>query len=160
MIIKENLIRVIKKEAAKTIKAMNAFPGDKLLFTPHDRSRNASRVMTTFVFEMYLIESLVFREKIDRSVFQTYSPPDLQTIISDFEKEVSHVVTTLEKMSEEDVSKEVEFVGKKMTGDEFAMGMIFDMIHHRGQLTVYIRLAGGKVPAIYGPSADDPTTGL
>ncbi|HZL66321.1 MAG TPA: DinB family protein, partial [Candidatus Limnocylindrales bacterium] len=32
---------------------------------------------------------------------------------------------------------------------------LFDAIHHRGQLTVYIRPMGGKVPAIYGPSADD-----
>jgi len=160
MITKENLIKVINKETAKTIKAMNAFPKDRLLFAPHDRSRNAGRVMATFVFEMYLIESLVMGEKVDRSVFQTYSPADLRTLIADFEKEVSHVVTTLGKMSEEDMNKEVEFAGKKMTGDEFTMGMIFDMIHHRGQLTVYIRLAGGQVPAIYGPSADDPTIGL
>ncbi len=160
MITKENLIKVIRKETAKTIKAMNAFPGDKILFTPHDRSRNAVRTMTTFVFEMYLIRSLVFGEKIDRSIFQMYSPPDLQTVISDFEKEALYVVSTLEKMPEAEVSKQVEFVGQKMTGDEFALGMIFDMIHHRGQLTVYIRLAGGKVPAIYGPSADDPTIGL
>jgi uncharacterized damage-inducible protein DinB len=34
-------------------------------------------------------------------------------------------------------------------------GLLFDMIHHRGQLSTYIRPMGGKVPAIYGPSADD-----
>ena len=34
--------------------------------------------------------------------------------------------------------------------------MICDRIHHRGQLSVYVRMAGGKVPSIYGPSADDP----
>ena len=38
--------------------------------------------------------------------------------------------------------------------------MLFDQIHHRGQMTVYIRLAGGKVPSVYGPSADDPATNL
>ena len=31
------------------------------------------------------------------------------------------------------------------------------LAHHRGQLSVYLRLAGGRVPSIYGPSADDPT---
>jgi uncharacterized damage-inducible protein DinB len=30
------------------------------------------------------------------------------------------------------------------------------LAHHRGQLTVYLRLVGGTVPSIYGPSADDP----
>jgi uncharacterized damage-inducible protein DinB len=39
-------------------------------------------------------------------------------------------------------------------GHMFWLGL-FDAIHHRGQLATYIRAAGGKVPAIYGPSADD-----
>lgn len=34
-------------------------------------------------------------------------------------------------------------------------GSLLDMIHHRGQLSVYIRPMGGRVPSIYGPSADD-----
>ena len=32
---------------------------------------------------------------------------------------------------------------------------LFDAVHHRGQLTTYIRPMGGKVPSVYGPSADD-----
>jgi uncharacterized damage-inducible protein DinB len=42
----------------------------------------------------------------------------------------------------------------KTTKGEMAWGFIFDLIHHRGQLATYIRPMGGKVPAIYGPSAD------
>ena len=38
---------------------------------------------------------------------------------------------------------------------EFVWGFLFDAIHHRGQLSTYLRPMGGKVPAIYGPSADD-----
>ena len=34
--------------------------------------------------------------------------------------------------------------------------MLNDHIHHRGQLSVYLRMSGSKVPSIYGPSADDP----
>ena len=34
--------------------------------------------------------------------------------------------------------------------------MLTDSIHHRGQLSVYVRMAGGRVPSIYGPSADEP----
>jgi uncharacterized damage-inducible protein DinB len=33
---------------------------------------------------------------------------------------------------------------------------VMDAVHHRGQMSVYIRLAGGKVPSIYGPTADEP----
>ena len=38
---------------------------------------------------------------------------------------------------------------------QLMMAFLFDMIHHRGQLSTYLRPMGGKVPAIYGPSADD-----
>ncbi|HEX3867910.1 MAG TPA: DinB family protein, partial [Gemmatimonadaceae bacterium] len=52
------------------------------------------------------------------------------------------------------------FVGPKQMGDipldRFLMFMLHDQIHHRGQLSVYVRMAGGKVPSIYGPSADEP----
>jgi uncharacterized damage-inducible protein DinB len=36
--------------------------------------------------------------------------------------------------------------------------LLHDQIHHRGQLSVYLRMADGKVPAIYGPSGDEPWT--
>ena len=39
---------------------------------------------------------------------------------------------------------------------EFLWDFMFDAIHHRGQLSAYLRPMGGKVPSIYGPSADDP----
>jgi uncharacterized damage-inducible protein DinB len=52
------------------------------------------------------------------------------------------------------------FTGPKQMGkyslEDFAWYMLFDHIHHRGQLSVYVRMAGGKVPSIYGPSADEP----
>jgi uncharacterized damage-inducible protein DinB len=38
--------------------------------------------------------------------------------------------------------------------------MLLDGIHHRGQLSTYLRPMGGKVPAIYGPSADTMMTGV
>jgi uncharacterized damage-inducible protein DinB len=41
------------------------------------------------------------------------------------------------------------------TGD-MLFGFLFDAIHHRGQISSYLRPMGAKVPSIYGPSADDP----
>ena len=39
---------------------------------------------------------------------------------------------------------------------DMLFGFLFDAIHHRGQLSTYLRPMGAKVPSIYGPSADDP----
>jgi hypothetical protein len=42
------------------------------------------------------------------------------------------------------------------TGYNNAWGFLFDIIHHRGQLSTYLRPMGSTVPQIYGPSADEP----
>ena len=48
--------------------------------------------------------------------------------------------------------------GEKVAGEQpvggFLWAFLFDAVHQRGQLTTYIRPMGGKVPTIYGPSAD------
>src|SRR5205085_10497043 len=52
------------------------------------------------------------------------------------------------------------FVAPKTMGEISRINWIWfllhDQIHHRGQFSVYLRMAGGKVPSIYGPSADEP----
>jgi hypothetical protein len=44
----------------------------------------------------------------------------------------------------------------KETGYQNAWGFLFDIVHHRGQISTYLRPMGAKVPQIYGPSADEP----
>jgi len=52
------------------------------------------------------------------------------------------------------------YIGDKMMMEqplgEFLWYLFFDALHHRGQLSTYIRPMGGKVPSIYGPSGDEP----
>jgi uncharacterized damage-inducible protein DinB len=160
MISKQDLLRIFRKEFATTLKVMRAFPENKLDYTPHERSSKARSIMATFIFEMYLVELNVFGKKIDNSMFQNYSPESLDTILSDFQKETEYVISNLQSLSDNEMNKEVEFAGSKFSADDFMLMMLFDQIHHRGQLSTYIRMAGGKVPSIYGPSADDKTTNL
>jgi uncharacterized damage-inducible protein DinB len=70
------------------------------------------------------------------------------------------VEQTLGGMDDAALEQTVQFpVGPGKFGDfrkiDFCWFLLHDHIHHRGQLSVYIRLAGGKVPAIYGPSGDE-----
>ncbi len=160
MITKEILLKLFKKEFATTLKVMRAFPDNKLDFIPHERSQTAKRLMSTFIFEMFLLKMYAFEKEIDRAVFKTYAPENLGTIIVDFERESSEVITGLKNIDEETLKKTIEFAGKNFIADEFMLMMLFDQIHHRGQMSVYIRMAGGKVPSIYGPSADDSSTNL
>ncbi len=155
MITRDNLLPLLKKEFATTIRVMKAVPADKLTFAPHERSSSAKRVMSMFVIEMYLIEAYVFGEKLDRTIFQTYAPDKLSTLIEDFEKASADVLDRLQKISDADLNKAVEFAGSKSSAGDFMLFMLLDQVHHRGQMSVYIRLAGGKVPSVYGPSADE-----
>ncbi|MDP3795329.1 MAG: DinB family protein [bacterium] len=60
-------------------------------------------------------------------------------------------------MPDEEWSGNIDFFGTPSRRADTCWMTLLDTIHHRGQLSVYIRLAGGKVPAIYGPSADEET---
>ena len=160
MITKEDLISLFRKEFATTLRVMHAYPSDKMEFAPHERSQQAKRLMATFIFEMYLMRAYIFGETVERSAFQQYAKETLDEIIADFEKETAGVIDRVQNLAQDDFRKEVKFGGATFTADRFAMMMLFDQIHHRGQLSVYVRLAGGKVPSIYGPSADDSSTNL
>lgn len=153
MISKQDLLKLGQKEFATTLKVLKSFPSDRKDFRPHERSSDAMKLTSTFVLEMYLLNGYLFGDPIDRSLFK---PESLEAIIKDFEKESSHVLSRLQDLPEAELGKTIQFKGGSFTGEEFALRMICDQIHHRGQLSVYVRMAGGKVPSIYGPSADDP----
>ena len=51
---------------------------------------------------------------------------------------------------------EVEFFGAKRPASPMAWSFLFDIVHHRGQITTYLRPMGSTVPQVYGPSGDEP----
>ncbi len=158
MISKQDLLKRLKKESSTTLKVLHAFPDDKKDFKPHERSSNALKLSSTFVFEMYLLEMNLLGETLDRSIFQSYKPDSIKTVADDFERETSRVISRFEQLPEAELSKTIKFAGHSFGADEFVLMMICDQIHHRGQLSVYVRMAGGIVPSVYGPSADDTST--
>ena len=158
MIAKDVLVKLAKKEFPTTLKVLKAFPQEKKEYKPHERSSDVMQLISTFVFELYLIRIYFFGDAIDRSIFKTYKPESVDAVIKDFEKESQAVIAGLEQLPEANLSQDVKFAGHTFPADEFVLMMICDQIHHRGQLSVYTRMAGGKVPSIYGPSADDTST--
>ena len=91
-------------------------------------------------------------------------PPEPDTVeeaIAEFEKAVQAVIGELKKAPDSIVFGTAPFfAGPGKIADyqilDLMWFMLMDQIHHRGQLSVYSRMAGGKVPSIYGPSADEP----
>lgn len=160
MIKKDDLLAILRKEFETTKRVMRAYPNDQIDYRPHERSSDARKLMSTFVFEMYLLKAHILGETIQVSRYMEYKPNDTETVLQDFEKESAEALQGIEQMTDDELTKTISFAGKDFTGHSFILMMLFDQIHHRGQLTVYVRLAGGKVPSVYGPSADDTNTNL
>jgi uncharacterized damage-inducible protein DinB len=160
MIPRDELVRLAKKEFATTLTMMRAFPADQDTFRVHDRSSDVRKLMSTFVFELYLTSGFIFGDAIDRAKFTGYKPATLGDIIDDFRRETEAVLRRFEALPEAALEKQVVFNNTPFRADHFFLMMLCDQIHHRGQLSVYVRLAGAKVPAVYGPTADDPSTNL
>jgi uncharacterized damage-inducible protein DinB len=81
-------------------------------------------------------------------------------IVYAYERNATAVTERMERLDEASWEKKGRFLmgeapAWEATTSEFAWGFLFDAIHHRGQLSTYLRPMGGKVPSIYGPSADD-----
>ena len=160
MIPKNDLVRMMKQECATTLKVMRAYPAGQAAFKPHDRSSDALQLMSTFVFEMWLLRSNLLDDSIEPAAYASYSPDGVAAVIADFERESADTVSRIEALSDEGYGKAVSFAEREFQVSDFAIMMLHDQIHHRGQLSVYVRMAGGLVPAIYGPSADDTVTNL
>lgn len=142
------------------MKVLRAFPADQGDFRPHPRSNTVKDQAYTFVMEQHMI-SLAFRDELRLGGPKPEKPADLNAAVERFDREYHDLVRLIEQLSDEKLEGTVKFpVGPGKIGDwtkmAFAWFMLSDQIHHRGQLTVYLRMIGGKVPAIYGPSSDEP----
>lgn len=155
----ETCIRVWKQEAATTAKIMRAYPQDKLDIQPNPKSKDAKGLLWIFVGELAIGE-MAIAGNIEFGKGGE-APDSVDEIVSIFEAKASSVIEKASQLTEEDLQKTVKFpVAPGTMGDVPLLDMfwilIHDMIHHRGQLSVYIRLADAKLPSIYGPTADEP----
>lgn len=151
----------LAREAATTVRVMRAFPADQAAFQPHPRSVAALKLFHTFTIEQGVALMCVNGALDLANAFSAPPPSSLDAAITAFERSVDAAVAAARNAPAATWSRlQPFFVGPKQMGQVpggmIAEMMLWDQIHHRGQLSVYIRMAGGKVPSIYGPSADEP----
>lgn len=149
-----------EREHATTLKVLLAFPAEQSAFRPHERSNAALQLAWTFVLEERMMLLAIAGESVVGSGFP--APPDSwKEVVEEFEEQHGRLLDRLRSASDADFGGSVAFfTGPNKMGEiptfTFLWMMLSDQIHHRGQLSVYLRMAGGKVPSIYGPSADEP----
>ena len=155
----DSYLRVWDREFKTTLRVFENYPDDRLAYRPHEKSKTAQELMWTIATEEDEFVNGCIRGKF---TFSGEKPPKTKEgIIREYRKRHAAVVKKLKNAGEALFSKSIRFwvAPKKMAPvkvGELLWDLLHDEIHHRGQLTVYLRLVGAKVPSIYGPSADEP----
>jgi uncharacterized damage-inducible protein DinB len=138
------------------LKVLESLPADRLSYKPHDRSPSAEQLVWTLTNELKAALDAATEFKAE---WNPRPAPPLNEMLSLFEKWSHQLTDVVAAMDEDSWNKTAHFyyngkvVSEQPVG-QFLWFLLFDAIHHRGQLSAYLRPMGGTVPAIYGPSAD------
>jgi len=152
----------LKSEAVASRKCLERISEKTFDYKPHPKSM-AMGYLALLVAEIPLwIAYIVEKGEIDFATFKHYQPKNTEELVKHFDENMKSAEKALQNASEETLkglfylkaNGQVLFSSPKM---ENIGSSINHWVHHRGQLTVYMRLNDIPVPSIYGPSADEKT---
>lgn len=156
----QEFLNELQSEVNSTRHCLERIPMELRDYKPHEKSM-ALGYLALLVAEIpkwitYMIE----KGDIDLATFDHDKPATTKELVDQFDKNIEGVTKALEKVTDEQLAKPFHL---KIDGNVVYTSVQKDMIreninhwvHHRGQLTVYMRLNDIPVPSIYGPSADE-----
>jgi uncharacterized damage-inducible protein DinB len=152
------LLKFWEKEAATTRKVIARIP-EGSTYRPDPKSRTASEIAWLIVREEIVLAEGIEKGQLE---WEELSVPDkVSDILSTYDRHRENLATRFQAIEPARWERKVPFMfgGQQVmneSGYENAWGFLFDIIHHRGQISTYLRAMGSTVPQIYGPSADEP----
>ena len=159
---KEMLLATIADELPRTRRLLAAYPAAQSEMKPHPTSNSARQLAHTLCVEAN-VATLAAKGTLDATKLGGFppAPATWAEVMSAFDGAYAGLADALKQTSDATLEKPVIWlIGPKQVGPVPAMQvvqfMLHDHIHHRGQLSVYLRMTGSKVPSIYGPSKDEP----
>jgi uncharacterized damage-inducible protein DinB len=147
----------LKAEAGGFRKMFDALPAERMAYRPHPKSPSASEVMRTMSLELQTCVDAIDRGQAE---WNPGEPKSREEMRATWDRAYADLTSRFERLDDATWTKPVTMSsgGKAfppMPLNAFLWMLLFDAIHHRGQLSAYIRPMGGKVPGVYGPSGDD-----
>jgi uncharacterized damage-inducible protein DinB len=147
------LLAEFDEEMINTRKVLECVPGDKLAWKPHEKSftlgRLANHIASLPVMPAFLIAGGGSRRSDATSKAE---------LLTRFDETVAASREALAGMDDEYLAKTIRVtpdISKTVYAALRGRGLMNHLIHHRGQLTVYLRLLDVPLPGMYGPSADE-----
>jgi uncharacterized damage-inducible protein DinB len=160
---KEQVLSAYAREHATTMRVLRAYPTDKLDLRPHAMCKTARELGWVFVSERGL-GTFAFNNGLASGAppgGMPAAPEKWDDVLHALEKAQSDFENMIRATSDQDLNTAIKFFGgpKKLIDIpriQLLWSLLFDEIHHRGQFSIYLRMADAKVPSIYGPTADEP----
>ena len=136
---------------------LKALPPDQLNYKPHERSPSAEQIVWTLAREL---KACIGAAREGKAEMENIPAPPLAEMLALFERWTKELIEVVKKIDDEAWDRKAQGIYQGKVVMEQPLGIflwfiLFDAIHHRGQLAAYLRPMGGKVPSIYGPSADE-----
>lgn len=161
--IKDTYLNAYDREHATTMRVLRAYPPDKLDLRPAEKCKTARNLAWIFVQERGLAQ-MVFSNALAKGMpagEMPKAPESWDALLAAVEKSHEDFGKLVRSTPESELLESVKFfTAPKTMSDirriDFVWFMLHDEIHHRGQFSIYLRMAGAKVPSIYGPTADEP----
>lgn len=154
------------REVARSRRALENVPDGRNDWKPHDKSMAFGYLASMVATIPMWIAMIVRQDQLDiapkdGTKREWPSPSTSAEYVAALEKAAADARAALRATSEAHLQTRWQLLaGGEVVSDTPRHEMLRDTInhwaHHRGQMTVYLRLMGAKVPALYGPSADDP----
>lgn len=158
----EKLVAEFDREMPPTRKVIERVPGEKGPWKPHPKSFALGHLAMLVAGMPGWLTRIAGGEDIDLATGGGYSFQPTETLLEQFDKHVKEARAALASFKDEDYSKpwSLKMGGQVLFTDDRGMVIrqtINHLSHHRGQLTVYLRLLDVPVPSVYGPTADEKT---
>ena len=140
-------------ESKTTSKVLGRIP-EGSDYRPDPKSRTAQEIAWQIVCEeKMLIDAL---ESGKAEWVPTPTPPTMKEVVEAYDRQSAGMGARWKALPAERWGGTIEFFGSQRSASSIAWSFLFDIIHHRGQLTTYLRPMGSTVPQVYGPTADEP----
>lgn len=152
---KQFFLDTLKEEAPKFRAVIEALAEEHHGHKVHDRSREAGSLAGQLALQWKGISGIVKTGTPEFDVHQIEGQSK-EDMLKNFDEGMAELEKDVAAISDESWENDEAGFGGTPTHKKYqlAWGFLFDAIHHRGQLSTYLRAMGAKVPSIYGPSAD------
>ena len=153
-------LQELNTEITATRKCLERIPESLFGWKPHEKSMQLGYLVLLIAKMPKWITETIEKSVIDFATFKHFQPKNNAELVNHFDENIKGVKNALRKVTNEELSENfylknngVEIYSSPK--DETISSTINHWVHHRGQLTVYMRLNNIPVPSIYGPTADE-----